>query len=85
MYQWENFGANVPVAKSRRYFANLPNEDADFDELTKFLKVSLKFTENLLKNFFHETRNFHLAHSKTCEFLQLIDKNREYLQNMKSQ
>jgi hypothetical protein len=66
-------------------FQQVDNDDVNFDDLTKVLKTSLKFTENLVKNFFHETRNFHLANLKTCEFLQLIDKNRECLQNMKSQ
>lgn len=49
------------------------SDEKSFDDVIKLLKLSLKFTENLVKHFFHATRNFHLANEKICDFLQLIE------------
>lgn len=47
-------------------------DEKSFDDVIKLLKLSLKFTEHLVKHFCHKSRNFHLANEKICEFLQLL-------------
>ena len=51
------------------------NEDEKlFNDTIKLLKKSLKFSENLVKNFSVQNRNFFVANEKTCEFLQITEK-----------
>lgn len=59
---------------------NVDNENDFFCQNSiRFLKLSLKFIENIAKNFSLEGRNFFVANEKTCEFLQLTDKRKHLL------
>lgn len=74
----DNFYAafNSILNITQKYFSIVQNMDDDSSDLTdviKQLKTPLKFSENLIKLFSIDSRNFFVANSKTCEFLHWID------------
>lgn len=56
-------------------------DDDECNKTIKFLKLVLKFSENLVKNFSANNRNFFVANEKTCEFLRLTGERKCLLKN----
>lgn len=52
------------------------DDENEHDDTIKFLKIVLKFSENLEKNFSIHSRNFFIANEKTCEFLVLTNERK---------